>query len=107
MLEKIKMIFERINEIDDKIRDSVDRFAKKHKWKIVLISFLVSLAIFLISVVTLNEIGMIIIYIYPISAVLFLLDAFDVAGHIKGSKYSGSLVMMTIAIIGFVLGFFT
>lgn len=107
MLEKIKMIFERINEIDDKISDSVDRFAKRHKWKVLLISFLLSLVIFLISVVTLNEIGMLIIFIYPFSAVLFLLDVFDIAGHIKGSKYSGSIGMMTIAIIVFVLGFFT
>ena len=107
MLEKIKILFERINDIDDKIRDSVDRFAKKHKWKILLISFLVSLAIFLISVFTLNEIGLSIILIYPFSAILFLLDVFDIVGHIKGSKYSGSIFMMTTAIIGFITGFFT
>lgn len=103
MLEKIKILFERINDIDDKIRDSVDRFAKKHKWKILLISFLVSLAIFLISVFTLNEIGLSIIFIYPFSAILFLLDVFDIVGR----KYSGSIFMMTTAIIGFIIGFFT
>ena len=107
MLEKIKILFERINDIDDKIRDSVDRFAKKHKWKILLISFLVSLAIFFISVVTFNETGMMIIFIYPISVIFFLLDVFGCGAHIKISPYSGSIFMMTIAIIAFITGFFT
>jgi hypothetical protein len=75
-----------------------------HRWKIIIISFLFSLVIFLISLFTSNKGGLFIVICYPISLLGFLHDQRLEYGMSKGLFYP--LAFMLFAIFAFVAGFF-
>lgn len=81
-------------------------FMYKHRVKIILLSFVFSLCIFVISLITSNRGGLHIIVLYPLALIGFI---FDLILKNSGGKYisfSFSVFAMVMAIISFILGFF-
>ena len=76
-----------------------------HRWKIIIISFLFSLTIYLISLFTSNEGGKCIIFIYPFALVIFLLDVHTEYGLYR-SQFVVPIGLMLLAILAFIAGFF-
>ena len=81
-------------------------FMYKHRIKIILLSFIFSLFIFFISLITSNRGGLYIIVYYPLALIGFILDLIFKDGTFKYIKFSFSVFLMFIAIISFILGFF-
>ena len=87
---------------DDKKYD----FMYKHRIKIILLSFIYSLSVFFISLITSNRGGLYIIVLYPLALIGFI---FDLIFKYKSGKYgsfSFSIFAMIMSIISFILGFF-
>lgn len=81
-------------------------FVYKHKVKIILLSFLCSLCIFFVSLITSNRGGLYIIILYPLALIGFILDLIFKNGFGKYCSFGFSLFAMIMSIIMFILGFF-
>ena len=87
---------------DDKKYD----FMYEHRIKIILLSFIFSLFIFFISLITSNRGGLYIIVLYPLALIGFIIDLIFKDGAGKYIKFSFSVILMFMSIISFILGFF-
>ena len=86
--------------------EKVYDFAFKHRIKIILISFIYSLIIYIISWITSNEFGLTLTYVYPMSLISFIIELhFDLTSA-RYSRFGFSVVMMIFVTFGFILGFF-
>ena len=54
--------------------EKVYDFAFKHRTKIILISLIYSLIIYIISWITSNEFGLALTYVYPMSLISFIIE---------------------------------
>lgn len=87
--------------------DKIHRLIFKHRIKIIVVSFIAALIIFLISLFTKNEGGVYMIVFYPLSLGAFLLDLYiDWSGKTV-YRYLAPLLMLVLAVVAFILGFFT
>ena len=87
---------------DDKKYD----FMYKHRIKIILLSFIFSLFMFFISIITSNRGGLYIIVLYPLALIGFIIDLILKNGAGKYISFSFSAFAMIMSIILFILGFF-
>lgn len=87
---------------DDKKYD----FMYKHRIKIILLSFIYSLSIFFISLITSNRGGLYIIVLYPLALIGFIIDLIFKYKSGKYGSFSFSIFAMIMSIILFILGFF-
>ena len=81
-------------------------FMYKHRIKIILFSFIYSLCIFFISLITSNRGGLYIIVFYPLALIGFIIDIIAKYGFYKYSLFSFSVISMSMATITFIIGFF-
>ena len=81
-------------------------FMYKHRIKIILLSFIFSLFMFFISIITSNRGGLYIIVLYPLALIGFILDLILKNGTGKYISFSFSAFAMIMSIIFFILGFF-
>ena len=81
-------------------------FMYKHRIKIILFSFIYSLCIFFISLITSNRGGLYIIVFYPLALIGFIIDIIVKYGFYKYSLFSFSVISMSMATITFIIGFF-
>lgn len=86
---------------EQKIYDFVVKFKKI----ILIISFLVSLVIFIVSFLCSNEGGRCVIVAYPLFLLSFLID-WKFPNYPKAFPFSASLMFILIELIGFIIGFF-
>ena len=87
---------------NDKIYD----FMYKHRIKIIVLSFVYSLCIFVISLITFNEGGLHIIILYPLALIVFIHDLIVKYSFYKYIMFSFPILAMIASMILFVLGFF-
>ncbi len=81
-------------------------FMCKHKTKIILLSFMCSLCILFVSLITSNRGGLYIIVLYPLALIGFIIDLILKNGSGKYVTFSFSALAIIISIIMFILGFF-
>ena len=81
-------------------------FLYKHKLKIILFSFIASLCIVIVSIITFNIGGLLTIFIYPVALISFIFDLITKYSCYKSIKFTYSAILMIISIILFVWGFF-
>lgn len=81
-------------------------FMYKHRIKIILLSFIFSLFIFFISIITSNRGGLYIIVLYPLALIGFIIDLILKNGTGKYIAFSFSAFIMMMSITLFILGFF-
>ncbi len=81
-------------------------FMYKHRRKIILLSFMYSLCIFFISLITSNRGGLYIIVLYPLALIGFIIDLIFKNGIGKYVAFSFSTFSIIMSIIMFILGFF-
>ena len=81
-------------------------FMYKYRIKIILLSFLYSLCIFFISLITSNRGGLYIVILYPLALIGFVIDLICKYGSGKYGSFSFSAFAMIMSIISFILGFF-
>jgi len=81
-------------------------FMCKHKAKIILLSFMCSLCILFVSLITSNRGGLYIIVLYPLALIGFIIDLILKNGSGKYVAFSFSVLAIIISIIMFILGFF-
>ena len=81
-------------------------FMYKHRIKIILLSFIFSLFIFFISIITSNICDFYIIFLYPLALIGFIIDLILKNGTGKYILFSFSVFAMFMSIIIFILGFF-
>ena len=87
---------------NDKIYD----FMYKHRKKIILLSFIYTICIFFISLMTFNRGGLYIIVFYPLALIGFIHDLIVKYSFYKYIMFSFSIFLMIASLIFFVLGFF-
>jgi hypothetical protein len=88
---------------DDKKYD----FMYKHRIKIILLSFMYSLSILIISLIVSNDGGLCIIIIYPLAVIGFVIDLIFKNRNGVYISFSYPILMIISSIILFILGFFT
>lgn len=81
-------------------------FMYKYRMKIILISFIYSLCIFFISLITSNRGGLRIIILYPLALIGFIIDLIFKYGNGRYITFIFSASVMIMSIIMFILGFF-
>ena len=81
-------------------------FMYKHRIKIILLSFIFSLFIFFISIITSNRGGLYIFVLYPLALIGFIIDLILKNGTGKYILFCFSVFAMFMSIIMFILGFF-
>lgn len=81
-------------------------FMYKHRIRIILLSFIYSLCIFFISLITSNRGGMYIIILYPLALIGFIIDLVCKYGFYKYRLFSFSIILIAMSMIAFILGFF-
>jgi len=87
---------------DEKIYD----FMFKNRLKIILYSFIFSLCIFIISLITSNRGGLYSIILYPLALIGFIVDLLFKNGIGKYRLFTFSIFVMLMLIITFILGYF-
>ena len=86
--------------------EKIYNFMYKHRIKIILLSFLYSLCIFFISLITSNRGGLYIVILYPLALIGFIHDLIMKYSFYKYITFSFSAFAMIMSIISFILGFF-
>jgi hypothetical protein len=87
---------------DDKKYD----FMYKHRIKIILLSFMCSLSILIISLIVSNDGGLYIIILYPLAVIGFVIDLIFKNRNCVYISFSYPILMIILSIILFILGFF-
>ena len=87
--------------------EKVYDFAFKHRIKIILISFIYSLIIFIVSWMTNNNEGLYVVILYPLALIIFIVEFFIIKGGLY--RYS-TLALLICTMIAetflFIHGFF-
>ena len=85
-------------------REKIYDFVFKKKKIIILLSFIIALSIFIVSIFSLNKGGLIIIFTYPLALITFLFDLY----YFKyfSTRMDGAIILILISILSFILGFF-
>lgn len=86
--------------------EKVYDFAFKHRIKIILISFIYSLIIFIVSWMTNNNEGLYVILLYPLALIGFILDLIIKGSFYKYTEFSLTTCCLIAETILFIHGFF-
>ncbi len=88
------------------VKERIYDFLYKHKLKIILFSFIASLCIVIVSIITLNIGGLYTIVFYPVALITFIIDLVSKDGCYRYIRFLYPAMLMLFSIILFVWGFF-
>lgn len=88
------------------IEERIDFFCKKHKWKIIIFSFIIVLIMILISLIAGNDSFGLIIFLYPVILIMFIWMVFKENTGLRGDSLLTPIILALMCIAYFILGFF-